>query len=177
MTAHQLMECFVALVAPSFTGKTQSAFVINTVKPLYFCVDDGDYEQMQSIYLNFISHTRCLKMCAYKDFMELKNLALPSEKDLFEATYLPNIYGPVYQLLDQLISYMSVSNLISKYSDLPSFALGFIMALIERSDKEFASSGMDGIPCETKKFPFLGEINKRVQTVPWKKKRLLCLFG
>ena len=49
-----LDKAFIALVAPSFAGKTQSAFVMRNVRPLYFALDllNPIIDSRQSVWLS-----------------------------------------------------------------------------------------------------------------------------
>lgn len=47
-------KTFIALVAPSFSGKTQSAFSMKQVRPLYFVIDSIK-DESQLVYQNFQS--------------------------------------------------------------------------------------------------------------------------
>lgn len=62
---------FVAIAAPSMEGKTQAAFTLRRVKPLYFPLSEAasglDCVYNQSIYRNFHPHALVLKDCAESD--------------------------------------------------------------------------------------------------------------
>lgn len=110
-------SCFVALAAPSMEGKTQSAFVLEDVRPLYFplsIVNDQTYKQIssseqfktQNIYENYKSLTLALYRYANEDMIEIKNLYRG----------------------DQSIGANSIKNTLNNY---PSRVLGFLAALAE----------------------------------------------
>jgi hypothetical protein len=110
-------SCFVALAAPSMEGKTQSAFVFEDVRPLYFplsIVNNQTYKQVgkseqsktQNIYENYNSLTLALYCYANEDMIEIKNL-----------------YGG-----DQAIGASSIKITLNNY---PSRVLGFLAALAE----------------------------------------------
>lgn len=86
LSDNHLIKFFVALVAPSLAGKTQSAFVMNFVKPLYFSFDPKNEYKVQYIYKNFSSLSTCLKYCAEKDLGILQNLAQRPERNVFATT-------------------------------------------------------------------------------------------
>ena len=63
--------CFIALAAPSMEGKTQSAFVLRQVKPLYFSLSTlklSEVGSKQPIYDNFCSLTSTLSNCIDYDW-------------------------------------------------------------------------------------------------------------
>jgi hypothetical protein len=108
---------FVTLAAPSMEGKTQSAFVFEDVRPLYFplsIVNDQTYKQIgssehcktQNIYENYKSLTLALYRYANEDMIEIKNL-----------------YGG-----DEDIGLSSIKITLNDY---PSRVLGFLAALAE----------------------------------------------
>ncbi len=73
---------FFALAAPSLEGKTQSAFVLEKVKPLYFSLSETlicDRGKVQDIYKNFASLSSCIQSAALDDIAEIKKLADNSE--------------------------------------------------------------------------------------------------
>ena len=72
----QSNSSFVALAAPSLDGKTQSAFVFEHVRPLYFALNasDGDsFIVTQQVYQNFESLSSTIKRCARLD-LDLINI-------------------------------------------------------------------------------------------------------
>lgn len=79
---------FIALAAPSIEGKTQSAFVVKDVLPLYFPIcetfDRSECYSPQQIYVNFWDYVCMLRDCALAD---LKNLDhhIPSAHDLLDS--------------------------------------------------------------------------------------------
>ncbi len=153
LSSDHLSKFFVALVAPSLSGKTQSAFVLNSVKPLYFSFDTPINDKVQNIYKNFSSLSKCLMNCAEKDMERLLRLSpLPDQSSITTMTTTtstdtvsgrnqPTIQIPEYRDSDLMFAHISASNLTSFYSRNKSFVLGFFMALIERSEREFEQSG------------------------------------
>lgn len=125
-----LRQFFIALVAPSFCGKTQTAFVFESVKPLYFPIELL-WNNAQDIYKNYISLSLCLKVCAKNDLTMLKNMSTEEERLLFD---LP-------ERSEALYTFISASNLILKYKNVPFATVGLLMNLIKLSDQEFESSG------------------------------------
>lgn len=81
---------FIALAAPSMEGKTQMAFVMKDVFPLYFplseAFQDSGNAAPQNIYLNFKDFSCMLRDCALEDMKEN-----PTEAPL--ATDLLSILG------------------------------------------------------------------------------------
>lgn len=156
----------MALVTPSLTGKTQSAFVMNSVKPIYFTLVLTEDGKVQSIYNNFSSLSQCVKECAEKDFRSIQSLYLKYELDIFTTTPSTDasIQTPTYKYFYYLIAHIDPYSLASIYLIDRSFVLGFLMALIERSDKEFGESG-------------LSQDSNRIQKIHRRAKRFLCLLG
>ncbi len=77
---------FVALVTPSMTGKAQSAFTFDLVKPIYFPLDTESAEcyNPQYIYANFRSLAKQLKTCAAKDWSTLNRKSVPTATQITE---------------------------------------------------------------------------------------------
>ena len=71
---------FIALAAPSFEGKTQSAFLDGDVKPLYFSFVNR-VENPQSIYMNFIEISNKLKALAEEDMKTIEQFVPCSKED------------------------------------------------------------------------------------------------
>ena len=68
--------CFTALAAPSMEGKTQFAFSLRKVKPLYFPMSEArraGRQESQPIYTNFTNLARTLFNCAHRDLESLDN--------------------------------------------------------------------------------------------------------
>ena len=72
-----LKDSFVALAAPSYEGKTQSAFVFKDVRSFYFVANTqlirGDNPQTQPIYYNYKSISEALLEYAELDYEKIKN--------------------------------------------------------------------------------------------------------
>ena len=74
---------FVALAAPSYEGKTQSAFVMRNVRPLYFVTDSKIIEskslttQPQPIYDNYQSVSAALLRYAKIDYNLIETDGIP----------------------------------------------------------------------------------------------------
>ncbi len=96
---------FIAIVAPSMEGKTQSAFTFKHVRPLYFPLSGTDPNSVtcQPVYVNFASLSGMLIKCASKDAYSLP----------FNVT----------------IKYLKNSN-TNKY-----WTLGFLKALVDNAGK------------------------------------------
>lgn len=60
---------FIAHVSSSFEGKTQSAFILSKVRPLYFAMNQSNDEakSVQSIYISFKSLNECISKLAHED--------------------------------------------------------------------------------------------------------------
>ncbi len=72
-TKDDFSNSFVAIVAPSMEGKTQSAFSFKRIRPLYFPLTgtDPSLPSSQEIYTNFMRLSALLIRCAKKDAFEL----------------------------------------------------------------------------------------------------------
>lgn len=121
---------------------------MNTIKPLYFSFNSRSSGFVQNIYKNFSSLSLCLEKCAEKYWRTLKNLFPSPEEnpiatistDIVNEGEQPTIQDTVNRTPDNIILHVSVTNLIDKYSENRTFVLGFLMALIERSERDFALS-------------------------------------
>ncbi len=74
--------CFTALAAPSMEGKTQFAFALRKVKPLYFPMSEAQRSlrhKPQSIYTNFTNLAKVLFHSAHYDLRTLDNASLAKE--------------------------------------------------------------------------------------------------
>ena len=104
---------FVALAAPSLEGKTQSAFVLRVVRPLYFPLSTASAQSSdtknQFIYENYEALT--LELCRY------------ANEDLANIKRLRNNHD---------ISASSISRDLKMFK---SRVLGFILALIEDANR------------------------------------------
>ena len=111
-------KTFVALAAPSYEGKTQTAFTLRNVNPLYFVAaaaeDSGG--NIQSIYRTFTEHTKFLFDCALVDLSK------------FGAPVSANK------------SIVTVTDLNGKYRSIPLFVLGFFLNLMKQYEAKLASS-------------------------------------
>lgn len=113
---------FYAIVAPSYTGKSQTAFTFKSLKPLYFLLSQlGD--GMQLLYENFLILSYFLENALKNDLAELKRLNSQT--------------GRQGDVIDQI----SATELKTVHGDIKFKALGFIIALIEHANSEFNLSG------------------------------------
>lgn len=80
-----LNQSLIALAAPSFEGKTQSAFVFKDLRPLYFVANPSikfaSSDNVQLIYRNYQSISKCLLNFASEDYELIKNTGNPDETD------------------------------------------------------------------------------------------------
>ena len=110
-------EFFIALAAPSMTGKTQLAFSVESKLPLYFVSDSN-----QTVYSNFSNLSNDLYYCAVKDSKKCKD-------ELICRGIIPS----------QTVSL----TLLSKISDFKLETLGFIFRLIEEAEAKNSQSKFD----------------------------------
>lgn len=107
---------FIALIAPSYTGKTQLPFSFPSIRPLYFVmIDPMDNYGGQRIYKNYYDFYRILNSCAQRDLMEL------GHADIKDIT--------------RFINAISTSKLTKSRSTFRSNTLGFIWALMEDGER------------------------------------------
>lgn len=99
----QFSSTFIAHVSPSFEGKTQSAFVLSKVRPLYFALDQiklSGRRSPQSVYLNFESLNIHISEYAETDLAYIKKVQKKKKNNIW-----PNrIYQPVVPFFEILWS-------------------------------------------------------------------------
>lgn len=106
---------FIALAAPSFSGKTQMSFAINSKMPLYFVLSAGS---SQSVYKNFESVSNSLKRYARLDVARIP------DTDVIESDS------------EKKFEYLSTGNL----NESTAFtSLGFLWALLEDAERFFST--------------------------------------
>lgn len=112
---------FIALICPSYVGKTQSAFALSKVRPLYFPIDQYDDRFIaQRIYLNFQSLAVHLSRYSRIDLCTIDNR--------------------IEEL--SLIDDISVESLLRDHVDVSFMVLGFFAHLIDDAEANFnADSG------------------------------------
>ncbi|NBO24522.1 MAG: hypothetical protein EBU93_04745, partial [Chlamydiae bacterium] len=123
-------SAFIALAAPSFEGKTQSAFITDKVKPLYFSFVGCERSQSalpQPIYRNYLNLSTTLRQLA--DGHDLKDL-VKSVNYKFESGLLSR---PSPLIVDEIIS---TTFLLSRCRTFPFWSLGFLKALAEFMKKK-----------------------------------------
>ncbi len=105
-----LENSFMALVAPSLEGKTQTAFTLTSALPLYFVLTAAKIGEngIQEIYQPFIDHSLYLQGMAFTDLGNID----------FKAT------------ADDLAP--STATLLNSYRDEPLLVLGFFKGIIEQ---------------------------------------------
>lgn len=117
-----LKHAFFAIVAPSYEGKTQTAFVFRKVKPLYFVLPVSApifTRATQHIYANFNILSRMLHSMGQKDLDYITSL---NDSPYFETA--------IYQQV-------STSNLIDIHSRAKFYVLGFLVALVKHARSNF----------------------------------------
>lgn len=118
--------CFFAFAAPSLEGKTQSAFLFETIRPLYFALNQFGLADCQKIYLNFESLNMAIQKFAEIDIAMIKSQipSLNSDDGIFKA--------------------IRVENLSIKFAESKFTVLGFLAELIKHSEKKFKSTKITG---------------------------------
>lgn len=115
----RFVKTFVSLAAPSFEGKTQTAFTLRNINPLYFvaAAAAADTEgNIQTIYEAFKEHTEFLHDCALTDIAKLR-VPISAEKSIVTAT-----------------------DLKGKYRSNPLFVLGFFLNVMKQYEAKSAES-------------------------------------
>jgi hypothetical protein len=82
---------FIALVAPSLCGKTQSAFAMREMFPLYFALNENAIKptgKSQPIYANFDSLNRMIQELAIADIKAIEIIENKKLADTFEVTHI-----------------------------------------------------------------------------------------
>ena len=116
LTEDSLDGTFVALAAPSLEGKTQTAFTLKNVLPLYFSLKaEHDVKRAQAIYMNYASLNESLEKFAKRD--------------------LKTFVGEVSD--DENFDYKKISGSELKKCGQKSFVLGFLCALIEDANENY----------------------------------------
>lgn len=123
-------KSFIALVAPSLTGKTQSAFTINKIRPLYFNLGDLDIEN-QPIYLKFKGLSKAVKEAAEED--------LESLKSKFKNPNWKNFTNE-----DKTLYNISSNSLEENFMESKFLTLGLLIKLIEDSELDEKGELRDG---------------------------------
>ena len=72
---YDLSKAFITLAAPSLEGKTQFAFVLEKIRPLYFALKDCNKGKKENeilpLYLNFDDLSRCIYFAAHSDIVSV----------------------------------------------------------------------------------------------------------
>ena len=138
-----LDEAFIALIAPSFAGKTQSAFVMRTVRPLYFSFEIDDDSQL--VYKNFKSlSSHLLEDVVELDFDMIQNSS--TYKKLYsdiKATFSKRkrtqqskkALNPIKEKI--ILRILSSESLLRYFGSFQFRSLGFLMALIKKAESEY----------------------------------------
>lgn len=109
-------KLFFAIITPSMTGKTQSAFTFRSIRCLYFLLSD---KPSQLIYQNFEKLSKTFRGFVSSDYIKFKTTRGLSDES------------------EELYYEMSSSMLTQNYSDTKFKTLGFIYALIEHANDKF----------------------------------------
>ena len=138
-----LERTFIALIAPSFAGKTQSAFVMRNVRPLYFALDFN--AGSQRIYQNFESLSKeLIENASSNDLENLKETVIYKElyaeidkesvkrvkSDTKNMEILPDRPEINFRIL-------SAESLLKSFRSMKFRSLGFIKALIQKAESKF----------------------------------------
>ena len=130
-------QSFVAIAAPSMEGKTQSSFVFERVKPLYFpLIETSDTDSIaggQKIYKNFKSHARCLKECAEEDLK-----VLPGK--------------------------VTATALLEAFRSTPLWTLGFLVKLVHETESKSSDEDWMHFHSKRRNFSFSPTILKKLKS-------------
>lgn len=128
---------FMAFAAPSLVGKTQSVFLLDRSRPLYFVSDLSsksriELEKSQQIYKNFFHLGQALRQCA---IIDLVTIGIGSD----EADIL-KLNNELLRERDTNFTQISASVLQKSAEKFRFRVLGFLGHLIEESEKNYDSS-------------------------------------
>lgn len=112
-------KSFVALVAPSLTGKTQAAFTIDKIRPLYFALDYSNVSK-QNIYKKFDELNFAIKEAAEEDYRTILTKFKEPKGAMTEEDYI--------------LKNISSDNLENNFLEVKMFTLGLLIKLIEDSE-------------------------------------------
>ena len=116
-------KSFIALVSPSLFGKTQTAFTIGRIRPLYFALEYSEFNK-QPIYDKFEDLNEALRVAAQKDFKSLKlGFQDPDDKLFTEA--------------EKVFYNLSSKSLETRFREVKLFTLGFLVKLIKDSERDY----------------------------------------
>lgn len=79
----ELSNSFITLDVPKFGGKTQSAFVFDSIRPLYFTACRTEMKLIQPIYLNFFNLSYSLYKYATADLEIIKKVPYLNVSDKY----------------------------------------------------------------------------------------------
>lgn len=128
---------FIAIAAPSFTGKTQLAFSLVSQRPLYFAIKQHSESSIQPIYLNFESLNIKLEELAENDLKMVFNISNVT----FGRSITKIDAEKKFNKRKQYFQAISVSNLNGKKFYNAKFqVLGFIRALMKEAKEKYDGS-------------------------------------
>ena len=182
-----LDKAFIALVAPSFAGKTQSAFVMRNVRPLYFALDllNPIIDSRQSVYKNFTSLSLHLSKASENDYESIKREIFVS-KDFDAQNAILNYEDAEKEKNESICKHfaplifqkISAENLLNSYGDTTFECLGFLMKLIEDAEENYHSNNENWMRfyINRESFYYSGKTPKEFKLFISKLPNKYCLF-
>ena len=153
---------FIALVAPSLCGKTQSAFAMKEMRPLYFALNEDSIKEngkSQPIYANFDSLNRIICEAGSEDLQTIKAFEISKSRNTFQVvetdesilktdeklklSVVEKCENLVYSANDSAAEYQNIGKKLV-YSDLKSIyaRVSCTSLLKDFKDKKFFTLGL-----------------------------------
>ena len=138
-----LERTFIALIAPSFAGKTQSAFVMRNVRPLYFALDfdagsQRVYQNFESLSKELIENASSIDLKNLKGTDMYKELYAEIDKESVKRVKSDNKNMEILPDRPQINNrILSAESLLKSFRTMKFRSLGFIKALIQKAESKF----------------------------------------
>lgn len=132
-------KAFVAVAAPSLEGKTQMAFVLEKVRPLYFTLGatyEGESQSTQKIYLNFEELNGYIEEFALEDVGAV----------LKQSRHNINVVGKSISNDAPILQRLTAKNLKKKHGNLKLSTLGFLVHLVKDAKHNYDTQNIDFRP-------------------------------
>ena len=143
-TTYDLSKAFITLAVPSLEGKTQLAFVLEKIRPLYFGFLDyyAHRRDIQPIYLNFEYLNMCIYDSAEEDVKLITENTRPELHDLLHTVpYLKHYRGNNYELLR-----ITPEELKNHQNHLKLSTLGLLVYLVNDAKANYDSLDVSNRP-------------------------------
>ena len=147
-SAETMVKTFFALAAPSLDGKTQTAFVLDKVRPLYFALGatgNVSYDHIiQPIYLNYSKLNIAIQDLAEIDLKVLEKQ--PMRKELENEIKKKIISGDSQSSNFSLFFKCTSDELFKTYGKVEFLTLGLLCALVEDARKRYDTVDINSRP-------------------------------